>query len=127
MIAHQFCELNHRSVWTDPIDAFMHRVFDFHGGPPSLEFECTRRNAASAPLPRTRLYNASSLLPGGSTVRTGDDLQLREGLSEIAAPAKNSDTELTAIKLGWTCQIVIEDRGTGELNKGLVRDSARRS
>src|SRR5215471_3927802 len=75
MIAHQFCELNHRSVWTDPIDAFMHRVFDFHGGPPSLEFECTRRNAASAPLPRTRLYNASSLLPGGSTVRTGDDLQ----------------------------------------------------
>jgi len=52
---------------------------------------------------------------------------MREGLSEIAAPAKNSDTELTAIKLGWTCQIVIEDRGTGELNKGLVRDSAGRS
>ena len=27
--------------------------------------------------------------------------------------SKNSDTEVTAIKLGWTCQIAIVDRGTG--------------
>jgi hypothetical protein len=38
-----------RSVWTDPIDAFMHRVLNLHAGPPLLEFGCTRRNAASVP------------------------------------------------------------------------------
>jgi hypothetical protein len=41
MVSHQFCELGHRGVWTDPIHAFVHRLFDFHGGPPLLDFERT--------------------------------------------------------------------------------------
>src|SRR5215469_3673035 len=35
VISHQFCELNYRGVRADPIDTFVHRVFDFHGGSPS--------------------------------------------------------------------------------------------
>ena len=34
---HQFCEFGNRGVQTDPVDALVHRVFDFHGGPPLLE------------------------------------------------------------------------------------------
>src|SRR5262245_11971227 len=34
---HQFCEFGNRGVRTDPVDALVHRVFDFHGGPPLLE------------------------------------------------------------------------------------------
>src|SRR5262245_15472164 len=30
MLAHQFRELGDRSVWTDPVDTLVHRVFDFH-------------------------------------------------------------------------------------------------
>jgi len=36
MLAHQFRELGDRGVRTDPLDAFVHRVFDFHVGPPLL-------------------------------------------------------------------------------------------
>src|SRR6516165_8379936 len=51
-----FRELSHRGIRANPIDAFVHRVFDLHGGPPLLEFEFTRRNAASAPPSSDRLY-----------------------------------------------------------------------
>ena len=34
---HQFCEFGNRGVQTDPVDALVHRVFDFHGGSPLLE------------------------------------------------------------------------------------------
>ncbi len=33
MLTHQFCEFGNRGVRTDPVDALMHSVFDFHGGP----------------------------------------------------------------------------------------------
>src|SRR6185437_13359126 len=36
MLTHQFRELGDRGVRTDPVDAFVHRISDFHGGPPSL-------------------------------------------------------------------------------------------
>jgi hypothetical protein len=52
--------------------------------------------------------------------------------NRISAPArhcfsgKNSDTEVTAIQLGWTYQIAIKEHG--KLNKGLPRDDrAKRS
>src|SRR5215471_17188434 len=31
-VSHQLCELGYGGLRTDPIDALMHRVFDFHGG-----------------------------------------------------------------------------------------------
>jgi hypothetical protein len=31
MTTHQFCQLGHRRIWTNPINALVHRVFDFHG------------------------------------------------------------------------------------------------
>src|ERR1700730_14088229 len=37
MLAHQFCEFGYRRVGTNPVDALMHRIFDFHGKPPLLE------------------------------------------------------------------------------------------
>jgi hypothetical protein len=37
-LTHQFCEFGHRRVWTDPVDALVHCVFDFHGRPPLLKF-----------------------------------------------------------------------------------------
>ena len=41
MLTHQFREVYDGSIRTDPIDSLVHRVFDFHGGPPLLEFGCT--------------------------------------------------------------------------------------
>src|SRR5262249_34520117 len=38
MLTHQFREFGDGRVWTDPIDALVHRVFDFHGRPPLLKF-----------------------------------------------------------------------------------------
>src|ERR1700745_2201908 len=37
MLKHQLREFSHRRIWTDPIDAFVHHFFDFHGGPPFLK------------------------------------------------------------------------------------------
>src|SRR6266566_10164041 len=37
MLTHQFSEFGDRGVRTDPVDALVHRVFDFHGGPPLLD------------------------------------------------------------------------------------------
>ena len=33
-VTHQFCEFSDRSSGVDPIDAFVHDLFDFHSGPP---------------------------------------------------------------------------------------------
>jgi hypothetical protein len=38
MLTHQFREFADRSVWTNPIDSFVHHVFDFHDPPPLLDF-----------------------------------------------------------------------------------------
>ena len=35
-----FAEISDRRIWTDPIDAFVHRFFDFHGGSPVLNSPC---------------------------------------------------------------------------------------
>src|SRR6516164_7000112 len=37
VLTHQFREVSNRGVRADPIDAFVHRFFDFHDGPPLLE------------------------------------------------------------------------------------------
>src|SRR5258706_5760439 len=42
MLTHQFREFGDRDVRTDPVDALVHRVFDFHVRPPLLEFAYTR-------------------------------------------------------------------------------------
>jgi len=47
------------------IDAFVHRVFDFHGGPPLLEFQCARRNPTLALHPRLDYTRPSGPLPCG--------------------------------------------------------------
>src|SRR4029077_7522855 len=38
MLTHQFREFGHRRVWTNPVDALVHCIFDFHGRPPLLKF-----------------------------------------------------------------------------------------
>src|SRR5262252_10712412 len=38
MLTHQFREFGDRRVWTDPVDALVHCVFDFHGRSPLLKF-----------------------------------------------------------------------------------------
>src|ERR1700732_1794258 len=55
MLTHQFREFSDRGVRTDPIDALVHRFFDFHRRPPSL-------------MPRSppfRLYNESRPITRG--------------------------------------------------------------
>jgi hypothetical protein len=37
MLTHQFREFGDRRVWTNPVDALVHCVFDFHGRPPLLK------------------------------------------------------------------------------------------
>ena len=37
--SHQLGDFGDRRVGADPIDALVHRVFDFHGGPPLLRFK----------------------------------------------------------------------------------------
>jgi hypothetical protein len=39
MPPHQFREFGDRGVGADPVDTLVHHVFDFHGGPPLLEFQ----------------------------------------------------------------------------------------
>src|ERR1700760_1967639 len=51
MLAHQFREVYDGSIRTDPIDSLVHRVLDFHGGPPLLEFGCTRNMKRRPPAP----------------------------------------------------------------------------
>src|ERR1700730_11957777 len=34
VLAHQFCQFGDRSIRANPVDALMHRLFNFHGGPP---------------------------------------------------------------------------------------------
>src|SRR6185436_1016889 len=36
--SHQLCDFGDGRVGADPVDALVHRVFDFHGGPPLLRF-----------------------------------------------------------------------------------------
>src|SRR5262249_4694438 len=33
VLAHQFSQFGDRSIRANPVDALVHRVFDFHGGP----------------------------------------------------------------------------------------------
>src|SRR5262249_43114992 len=37
MLTHQFREFGDRRVWTNPVDALVHCVFDFHATPPLLK------------------------------------------------------------------------------------------
>src|SRR4051812_48812468 len=37
MLTHQFREFGDRRVWTNPVDALVHCIFDFHGRPPLLK------------------------------------------------------------------------------------------
>jgi hypothetical protein len=37
--SHQLCDFGDRRVWADPVDALVHRIFDFHGGSPLLRFQ----------------------------------------------------------------------------------------
>src|SRR5207248_10315480 len=51
MLAHQFREFADRGVRTDPVDAFVHRLFDFHGRPPLLKLACADEISALVPSP----------------------------------------------------------------------------
>src|SRR6202047_413950 len=50
MLPHQFCEFGDRGVGADPVDTLMHHVFDFHGGPPLLEFQVHLMHCSTAPV-----------------------------------------------------------------------------
>src|ERR1700686_369363 len=49
MLPHQFREFGDRGVGADPVDTLVHHVFDFHGGPPLLEFQVHLMQCSSAP------------------------------------------------------------------------------
>src|ERR1700732_1357117 len=49
MLPHQFREFGDRGVGADPVDTLMHHVFDFHGGPPLLEFQVHLMQCSTAP------------------------------------------------------------------------------
>src|SRR5262249_9997224 len=90
VISHQFCELSHRGVRADPIDAFVHRVFDFHGGPPLLELE---RNATSPLHPALDYTSTSSLFPRESM------FVARNGHVELATECPLSGLKQTSRRL----------------------------
>src|SRR6266850_963404 len=47
---HQFREFGDRGVGADPVDTLVHHVFDFHGGPPLLEFQVHLMQCSTAPV-----------------------------------------------------------------------------
>src|SRR5262249_1818968 len=59
MLTHQFRELGDRRLWTDPVDALVHCVLDFHGGPPLLKFAYQPR------FPRLSDYTTDRILSHG--------------------------------------------------------------
>src|SRR5215510_895800 len=59
MLTHQFRELGDRRLWTDPVDALVHCVLDFHGGPPLLKFAYQPR------FPRLPDYTTDRILSHG--------------------------------------------------------------
>src|SRR5215472_16759789 len=59
MLTHQFRELGDRRVWTDPVDALVHCVFDFHGRSPLLKFAYQPR------FPRLSDYTTDRILSHG--------------------------------------------------------------
>src|ERR1700680_4197146 len=50
MPPHQFREFGDRGVGADPVDTLMHHVFDFHGGPPLLEFQVHLMQCSTGPV-----------------------------------------------------------------------------
>src|ERR1700694_655194 len=50
MLPHQFREFGDRGVGAYPVDTLMHHVFDFHGGPPLLEFQVHLMQCSTAPV-----------------------------------------------------------------------------
>src|SRR5258708_6439685 len=50
MLPHHFREYGDRGVGADPVDTLVHHVFDFHGGPPLLEFLVHFLQRSTAPL-----------------------------------------------------------------------------
>src|SRR5260370_36011055 len=58
MLAHQFREFDNRGVRTDPINALVHRVFDFHGGTSVAEAWLHSLKCSAGP-PLFQLYNGS--------------------------------------------------------------------
>src|SRR5262245_1605674 len=93
MLTHQFCEFGHRRVWTDPVDALVHCVFDFHGRPPLLKFAYQPRfpsrfdyttdrflwHGASTPPLRSFSYPVAELLPSPRVPHFVDRKSVVEG------------------------------------------------
>src|SRR6476619_803338 len=50
MLPHHFREFGDRGVGADPVDTLVHHVFDFHGGPPLLEFQVHLMQCNTAPV-----------------------------------------------------------------------------
>src|SRR5713226_7667899 len=50
MLPHQFRKFGDRGVGADPVDTLVHHVFDFHGGPPLLEFQVYLMQRSTAPV-----------------------------------------------------------------------------
>jgi len=59
MLMHQFRQLGDRRLWTDPVDALVHCVLYFHGGPPLLKFAYQPR------FPRLSDYTTDRILSHG--------------------------------------------------------------
>src|SRR6476660_2827649 len=50
MLPHHFREYGDSGVGADPVDTLVHHVFDFHGGPPLLEFHVHLMHCSTAPV-----------------------------------------------------------------------------
>src|SRR5215510_2541941 len=87
MLTHQFCEFGNRGVRTDPVDALVHRVLDFHGGPPLLELdtldEMQRPRPSIFTVQRIRSAGLLGLSGGRAQSGVGIDIDYKRLLSEF--------------------------------------------
>src|SRR5262249_40903872 len=103
VVTHQFGDFGDRGVGTDPVDALVHHVFDFHGRPPWLEFGCTRSHAAPvfpSPASIQRICPRGRWVPrvtiaNSVTPITARRNRFRQGRAQRAIGARERTSETT--------------------------------
>src|SRR3984893_10454080 len=123
VLAHQFCQFGDRSIWANPVDAVVHRVFDFHGGPPRARcmMKCT-----IGPPPSTSIYNFGALWKKGR-IRlwrsAGAIIESRCGclLSPCCEPYPTSKEFLDSVAGPSACRSGVRLRLTSMHNSAWLR------
>src|SRR5262249_41073138 len=85
VLTHQFREFGDRRIWTDPVNALVHHVFDFHGTPPLLKF------AYQPQFPRPFDYTTDRIPSGtGLSVAVGGNAARGRQTSLVERGSKES-------------------------------------